>query len=549
MEDRRTRIGLVGCVKTKLAWKAPARDLYDSDLFRGRKSHVERTCDRWYILSARHHLLRPDEVIAPYDLTLLSMADPERRRWSSTVLRELQAELGSLSDYEFELHAGDEYRSYGLRDGLDRGGALSIYPVAGLRLGDQLTYYASGERPPSRTPAYRATRDDDLSTHPKRAAEAARRLWAAWTGEGIFGVRSMPESRRPEGVARGSRAHALFITLTVAIDYLRDAAALWEAARAAFDDERTRWLFDPATVARAEPGAVENALVSARVAMRPSQDARIWRTVSATLVRRFRGDPREIAAGAGYEGPGMLAELRRVPGDFPWLKGPKIAPLWVRMMADEVGLLIHDLDQVPIPVDVHIARATFACGGLVGSFAGTVGASASAVQDVWREGLRGTDLYPLRIDQPLWLQSREGCSHRRGDACPREAECVIADLCVSGTIRLEGDSLVVETRVPEAQETRSGGGRGAKGEAMWARIRAHAGQSGFLTRDGVDRAYDLDGDAVVVRHVRSARIPRGRFEKALERVPFRNLGDVEAPWGRSYIYAILMDSRIRARDW
>ena len=33
-------------------------------------------------------------------------------------------------------------------------------------------------------------------------------------------------------------------------------------------------------------------------------------------------------------------------------------PLWVRMLRDNVGLEIWNLESVPMPVDVHIARAT-----------------------------------------------------------------------------------------------------------------------------------------------------------------------------------------------
>ena len=47
------RIGLVWCTKAKLSWAAPGRDLYaPSALFRGRRSFVEQTCDKWFILSA-----------------------------------------------------------------------------------------------------------------------------------------------------------------------------------------------------------------------------------------------------------------------------------------------------------------------------------------------------------------------------------------------------------------------------------------------------------------------------------------------------------------
>jgi hypothetical protein len=59
----RMRLGLVGCVKPKLPHAAPARELYTSALFWGRRVYVERTCDRWFILSAKHALVDPEIVL------------------------------------------------------------------------------------------------------------------------------------------------------------------------------------------------------------------------------------------------------------------------------------------------------------------------------------------------------------------------------------------------------------------------------------------------------------------------------------------------------
>jgi hypothetical protein len=59
------RVGLVGCVKTKQPRVAPAQELYTSPLFRRRRAWVERTCDRWFILSAKHGLVEPGRVLAP----------------------------------------------------------------------------------------------------------------------------------------------------------------------------------------------------------------------------------------------------------------------------------------------------------------------------------------------------------------------------------------------------------------------------------------------------------------------------------------------------
>ena len=135
------RIGLVGCVKSKLDTAAPAQDLYTSPLFLRRREWVERTCDRWFILSALHGLVEPDQELKPYDLALSDVGRAERREWSEGVTRALDAAVGPLDDHVFELHAGDAYVDFGLAEGLEKRGATIERPMSGLTLGQQLAAY------------------------------------------------------------------------------------------------------------------------------------------------------------------------------------------------------------------------------------------------------------------------------------------------------------------------------------------------------------------------------------------------------------------------
>lgn len=148
----RSRVGLVGCVKSKQIMPAPAAELYTSPLFRGRRAAVERTCDRWFILSAAHGLVAPDRQLAPYDVTLNAMGRRERGRWAAQVLEQLRVACGGLEGVVFEVHAGAAYTDHGLAEGLRAGGATVELPVAGLSLGQQLAWYAAAPAPAGRNP-------------------------------------------------------------------------------------------------------------------------------------------------------------------------------------------------------------------------------------------------------------------------------------------------------------------------------------------------------------------------------------------------------------
>jgi 5-methylcytosine-specific restriction endonuclease McrA len=100
--------------------RKPAADLYISPLFVGRREIVERSCDRWFILSALHGLVAPEELVAPYDQTLSAASRRERRRWSAQVVAALREELDQLRGITFEIHAGSAYTDHGSSTGSKR---------------------------------------------------------------------------------------------------------------------------------------------------------------------------------------------------------------------------------------------------------------------------------------------------------------------------------------------------------------------------------------------------------------------------------------------
>ncbi len=125
-------------------------------MFQGRRRYVEQSCARWFILSALHQVLAPDELIAPYDVTLENTSTQQRRARSEHVLGALESRLGQLGEFEFEIHAGSAYRDFGLVDGLRSRGSRVTIPAEGLRQGEQLAFYSSptprAARPPAPNP-------------------------------------------------------------------------------------------------------------------------------------------------------------------------------------------------------------------------------------------------------------------------------------------------------------------------------------------------------------------------------------------------------------
>jgi len=232
-----------------------------------------------------------------------------------------------------------------------------------------------------------------------RAQQVASLLYDAFNdpGRGIFGRSTMPEDILPKGVGRGSYEHRMFITLTVSIDYMRDAEALWAASRRTYEDRTTRYLFYPQQVAKASLAAVVRDLGRHGVSLRRDQDGHIWYTVSLTILQKWQSDPLKLVEAAGYDALTLLRLIRGERG-FPYLRGPKISALWIRMLRDNVGLRLRNMEEIPIPTDIHIVRATFATGVLRGMLPGSLNQARPVVEAAWGRALEGAALIPLDID-------------------------------------------------------------------------------------------------------------------------------------------------------
>jgi hypothetical protein len=108
--DEGNTVYLVSCVSEKHAVPTPAKDLYTSTWFKKARSFVERTGCTWFILSAEHGLVSPEQVVSPYEKTLNRMPIDERRRWAQRVFAQLEEAAPRMERAIFL--AGQRYREF-----------------------------------------------------------------------------------------------------------------------------------------------------------------------------------------------------------------------------------------------------------------------------------------------------------------------------------------------------------------------------------------------------------------------------------------------------
>ena len=129
------KIVLVACAAKKLNYKAKAKDLYISPLFKKNLAYANSLKpDKIFILSAKYGLLDLDEEIFPYNETLNEKSGYEIKIWADSLLQKL-SKNSNLNEDEFIFLAGNNYRKYLIS-------SIKNYkiPLEGLPIGKQLKF-------------------------------------------------------------------------------------------------------------------------------------------------------------------------------------------------------------------------------------------------------------------------------------------------------------------------------------------------------------------------------------------------------------------------
>lgn len=299
---------------------------------------------------------------------------------------------------------------------------------------------------------------NNLIIDPERGKQVARILFDQFNSEeGIFGHNIMPEDLvwgsdlSGIEVKRGSYEHLMFITMVVSIDYMRDADKLWQAGRKTMEDSETKWLFSPEIVKNKTLDEIIPAMKKHRLSQKHKRDAGIWKRVSESFANIYDSDPKKLLEECDYDAVKIFEKKYdiRFKRNFPSLSGNKIFPLWIRMLHDNIGIELKNLEKMPIPVDVHIARATFTTGCLHGAYTGTIEEASQKIDETWKKIIEQVNhpklKYALQMDESLWHLSKYGCRFRKDDFCPKKKECPVGELCIGGHVHVSTTGIKVNT--------------------------------------------------------------------------------------------------------
>lgn len=103
------KVALISCSKNKMDVECDAKKMYSkSSLFNKTINYCSnKNYDLILILSAKYGILKPSDVILPYELALNNLSKKEIKKWALRcyeILKDMK-----ISDYEFDFYAGKNY--------------------------------------------------------------------------------------------------------------------------------------------------------------------------------------------------------------------------------------------------------------------------------------------------------------------------------------------------------------------------------------------------------------------------------------------------------
>lgn len=236
--------------------------------------------------------------------------------------------------------------------------------------------------------------------------EDVRALYSLYK-EGALGGEVMPEDANPH-FEKDSLENYLYFTLPMALNYQRNSYTLWESALKAYNDEATRFIFDPKECLNRTFEEVQTALIKYRVALQKDKQTEIWLKLCETFVEFWDGDIRKIFLECDDD-VDKIREFIQVTNKkkFPYLSGTKLCNYWLFVIYQYTDKVYKNLECLTVAPDTHVVKATHRLG-LISDEEFESSNVQQIVIERWNGLLEGTEFRPIDIHTPLWLWSRNG---------------------------------------------------------------------------------------------------------------------------------------------
>ena len=262
----------------------------------------------------------------------------------------------------------------------------------------------------------------------ERGVLVINRLVNAFRENKLFGCNRFPEDIMPEDLEIGSNEHLLYLSFISSIAYLRKEERLWNLAKEAYEDNKDVIIFTPEKVLNSSIVMVEKELKKYGLLVNPliirqwnlnnpksanrkileGRDLEMWINMALAL-NDFGSDVEKLCESFDFDGVKILEEFTegKYSNCFPDYHKPRKVILWMMRFQRYAKFKLKNLDKVPMPIGMHIIRATFMSGAISGEVSSIMLDLYEILSDYWyevsRTGKDSFNLSPIEFQIYLWM--------------------------------------------------------------------------------------------------------------------------------------------------
>ncbi len=231
-------------------------------------------------------------------------------------------------------------------------------------------------------------------------------LYAMWK-QGSLGGQIMPEDANPH-LKKASLENYSYFTLPMALNYQRNSYTLWESANKTYQDEETRFVFNPNEVLNRSFEEVQYALTKYKVALQKNKQTEIWIKLCETFETLFNGDIRKLFDELDNDVDKIRNFIQKTnKTKFPYLSGTKICNYWLYVIWQYTDRKYKNIENLTVAPDTHVCKATYRLGLITENELNSNNVQLIVI-DRWNWLFKGTKYKPIDIHTALWLWSRNG---------------------------------------------------------------------------------------------------------------------------------------------
>lgn len=194
----------------------------------------------------------------------------------------------------------------------------------------------------------------------------------------------------------------------MALNYQRNSYTLWESAKKTFEDEETRFVFDPKECLKRSFEEVQYALAKYKVALQKQKQTEIWIKLCNTFIELYDGDIRSLFETLDNDVNKIREFIQKEnKKKFPCLSGTKICNYWLYVIYQYTDRSFNNIGNLTVAPDTHVIKATHKLGLITDEELNKSDVQL-IVNDRWNKLFKGTKFNPIDIHTPLWLWSRNG---------------------------------------------------------------------------------------------------------------------------------------------